>query len=113
MDKDEYKEYVNSLLSKGIVEVVFTKKDETTRRMICSTSLNVVPKKAFPEEQMEEVELHPKRKLYNVRTSFDKPTEKPKRKQNPDVCSVWDFEKDAWRSFRYDSVVSIKMKDVP
>ena len=111
MDKDEYKEYVNSLLSKGIVEVVFTKKDETTRRMICSTSVNVVPKKAFPDK--DKVETVRENTLYNVRTSFDKPDEKPKRKQNPDVCYVWDFEKDAWRSFKYDSIISIKMKDVP
>ena len=111
MDSGEYKEYVNSLLSKGIVEVVFIKKDKTTRRMICSTSVNVVPKTAFPDK--DKVETVQENRLYNVRTSFDKPDEKPKRKQNPDVCSVWDFEKDAWRSFKYDSIISIRMKDVP
>ena len=111
MDSGEYREYVNSLLSKGIVEVVFTKKDETIRRMICSTSVNVVPKTAFPDK--DKVEAVQENRLYNVRTSFDNPVEKPKRKQNPDVCSVWDFEKDAWRSFKYDSIISIRMKDVP
>ena len=110
MDSGEYREYVNSLLSKGIVEVVFTKKDETIRRMICSTSVNVVPKTAFPDK--DKVETVRENRLYNVRTSFDNPVEKPKRKQNPDVCSVWDFEKDAWRSFKYDSIISIRMKDV-
>ena len=111
MDSGEYKEYVNSLLSKGIVEVVFIKKDKTTRRMICRTSVNVVPKTAFPDK--DKVETVQENRLYNVRTSFDKPDEKPKRKQNPDVCSVWDFEKDALRSFRYDNIISIRMKDVP
>ena len=111
MDSGEYREYVNSLLSKGIVEVVFIKKDKTTRRMICSTSVNVVPKTAFPDK--DKVETVQENRLYNVRTSFDKPDEKPKRKQNTDVCSVWDFEKDAWRSFKYDSIISIRMKDVP
>ena len=93
------------------MEVVFIKKDKTTRRMICSTSVNVVPKTAFPDK--DKVETVRENRLYNVRTSFDNPVEKPKRKQNPDVCSVWDFEKDAWRSFKYDSIISIRMKDVP
>lgn len=26
------------------------------------------------------------------------------RKPNPDVISVWDLEKNAWRSVRYDSI---------
>ncbi|NDG30841.1 DUF2693 domain-containing protein, partial [bacterium] len=29
------------------------------------------------------------------------------KKQNPDVLPVWDIDKNEWRSFRYDSVISI------
>ena len=31
------------------------------------------------------------------------------KKENPDVIAVWDIDKDAWRSFRVDSVSCIKI----
>jgi hypothetical protein len=33
----------------------------------------------------------------------------PPKTPNPDVCVVWDAEKSAWRSFRWDSVVQVVM----
>ena len=33
------------------------------------------------------------------------------RKHNPDVCVVYDLEKEEWRSFRYDSVIGFKTID--
>jgi len=33
----------------------------------------------------------------------EKSTKKP-RKENPNVVAVWDVDKDAWRSFRIDSI---------
>jgi len=31
------------------------------------------------------------------------------KKENPDVIAVWDIDKDAWRSFRVDSVNYLKI----
>jgi len=31
------------------------------------------------------------------------------KKENPDVIAVWDIDKDAWRSFRVDSVNHLKI----
>ena len=30
--------------------------------------------------------------------------DKPVRKVNPDVCTVWDTEVNDWRAFRFDSI---------
>jgi len=35
-----------------------------------------------------------------------------KRKKNYDVLPVWDLEKNAWRSFRIDSVKEVEVLDV-
>ena len=112
MDNDEFKDYTDTLLSRGIVVVEFTKKDGTNRKMVCSTSRSVIPTEAFVNDT-EKVEPlpHQQRKLYTV--EVNKPEDKPKRIINPNVCVVWDFEKEAWRSFRYDSVIEIKPKSTP
>ena len=65
-----------NLLKKGIVEVVFMKKDSTIRRMLCT--------------------LHSS-KLPELKGS--------NHKRNKEVIPVWDLEKEAWRSFRIDSII--------
>ena len=37
---------------------------------------------------------------------------KTPKKENPDVQAVWDIEKQAWRSFRFDSVNTIIFETV-
>ena len=37
---------------------------------------------------------------------YVKKTDKEK-KQDPEVLPVWDIDKNAWRSFRYDSIIKI------
>lgn len=64
------------------VKVVFTKRDGTRRTMNCTLRSDI----AIPHE---------------------KTTEKVK-KLNEDVCAVWDIDKGAWRSFRYDSVIEYR-----
>ena len=62
------------------MKVAFTKTDGTIREMICT-----------------------------LQESFTIPYEKKTEKQKPennDVLAVWDVEKDAWRSFRVDSIIS-------
>lgn len=78
---------VNELLSSGKVEVVFTKKDGTTRIMKCSLSKEFVP---------EQVEMA---------------LEEGKKKVNPDVQAVYDIEAQGWRSFRWDSVQTVNGKN--
>ena len=113
MDSDEFKDHVNGLLSQGVVEVEFTKKDGTSRKMVCSTSLGVIPPDAFPEREIGKYEGMNESTLYNKSTEVKPQRIKAKREPNPDVCVVWDFEKTAWRSFRYDSVNRIQSKETP
>jgi len=35
-------------------------------------------------------------------------TQKKVRAVSPEVCSVWDTEANGWRSFRWDSVISVE-----
>ena len=72
-------------LHEGECIVTFTKSDGTERKLRCT---------------LQESKLPP------VKDS-EKPAEKV-RKINTDIMSVWDLEKNAWRSFRKDSVISVK-----
>ena len=74
---------VRGLLSLGKVEVVFKKKDGTTRVMNCSLSKEFVP------EQLEMA------------------LDEGKKIVNPDVQAVYDIEAEGWRSFRWDSVQTV------
>lgn len=70
---------VEALLNKGVTRVVFEKKDGTIREMFATTNLGMIPKENHP------VGFGGKR--------FD--TAKP----------VFDLAANAWRSFRWDSLI--------
>ena len=72
-------------LHEGPVTLVFLKNDQTVRKMVCTLESRALPSRIVAEENSDE--------------------EKEKRKKNDDVCAVWDTEKGAWRSFRWDSVI--------
>lgn len=72
---------IQNMLHNGIINVKFTKKDGTERVMKCTLLESII-------------------KPYEKATDRDK-------KVNEDLISVWDVEKDAWRSFRYDSILEI------
>jgi hypothetical protein len=72
---------IMNMLHKGIVNVKFTKTDGTERDMKCTLMSEIVK----PHEKKTERE----------------------KKVNEDIISVWDIEKEGWRSFRYDSIISI------
>ena len=74
------KQTIMSGLHAGVVKVEFTKKDVTNRTMICTLNTQYLPEQTDIEE-----------------SSTNKSTE---------AVAVWDLEKDAWRSFRWDSVKS-------
>jgi len=80
---------IDTMLDEGVTEVKFTKKDGTDRVMLCTKAIFLIPEKAFGE------------------------TKESTRPKNTDVAVVWDLQKDAWRSFRYDSVQSASSKDLP
>lgn len=71
------KDAIHSILTNNVVVVTFTKKDGEERVMKCTLNENLLPPKD--------------------------PDVKPKKKSE-DVIAVWDLDKSAWRSFRYDSV---------
>lgn len=81
MTRDEIKD----ILSKNVATVTFVKNDGTSREMFCTLRPDMIP---------------------NV---LEEDTEKKARKQNLDVLPVWDVAKNAWRSFRIDSVEFIKI----
>lgn len=71
-------------LVEGKCKVIFQKKDGTERTMICTLQEGVVPP-ASKEDPL---------------------SQKKVRAVNEEVLPVWDVEKESWRSFRVDSVVS-------
>ncbi len=74
------KQDLQTLLHKHVVVINFRKKDKTERVMKCTLMESMI-------------KPHVKK------------TERSK-KPNEDVLSVWDVEKDAFRSFRLDSLIS-------
>jgi len=81
------KDKITETLRNNVKVVTFTKADGTERVMKCTL---------MPEHLPEQV-------------SVPEPgVEHAVRKQNDNVCSVWDIEKEGWRSFRVDSVKMVE-----
>ncbi len=79
-----FRDWLKGMLHVGPVTVSFVKKDGSIREMNCTLEESVV----IPHE---------------------KTTDRVKE-QNEDVCPVWDIDKQAWRSFRYDAVTKIVLE---
>lgn len=77
-DKESLKQH----LKEGVHTVVFQKKDGTERTMKCTLD----PNRLVPQTE--------KIAVSKVRV------------ENPDVLAVWDIDKQSWRSFRIDSIVT-------
>ena len=73
-----------NILKDNICVVSFKKKDGTNRNMKCTLKESIVPKA----------------------TKEDPLSQKKIRALNEEVVTVWDVEKEGWRSFRVDSVVT-------
>jgi hypothetical protein len=75
------KKELKDLLKEQVLTVNFKKKDESIRRMVCTLSDDFLPEYT--------------------------PTENEKRMktESTETISVWDLEKQAWRSFRVDSII--------
>lgn len=74
-----YDDLINDLRD-GICKVTFTKKDGTERLMKCTLNKNFMPQIEFVKES------------------------KDVKEPNKEVIKCWDLDKEAWRSFRVDSV---------
>lgn len=77
-DKEEVKQKIRG----GVATVVFTKKDGTQRTMKCTLSEQLIPAEQKPKQ-----------------------TETVKR--SDDALPVFDIDKQEWRSFRYDALISV------
>jgi len=75
------KSNIKNMLNTGIINVKFTKTNGSERLMKCTLIKEIVKE-------------------------YEKKTEKT-RPVSEDILSVWDVEKDGWRSFRYDSIIEI------
>lgn len=73
---------IKDALHNGVVVVSFTKTNGELREMRCTLRADMIPQIPMIEG-------------------------KEPKKENPDVQAVWDIEKHAWRSFRFDSVNTI------
>ena len=80
----EWRTNVRETLEKGVAVVTFEKSDGQVRILKCTLDPNVVP--AYKENG------------------------KTKKIPSEDVQAVWDLEKNAWRSFRFDRVRTIKFE---
>lgn len=90
-----FKRWLKSHLKYGPVTVIFTKKDGTERTMLCTTNEDLIPKVVH---------------VTNTDNPIDFPVEKPARKVNEDLMSVYDLEAAGWRSFRWDSVKQVRFE---
>lgn len=74
----------NNLRTK-VGTVTFTKQNGDVRVMRCTLQESVLPKQTDIEESIQ-------------------------KKGPTDSLAVWDLEKNSWRSFRYDTVISVKFE---
>ena len=74
------KQLLKELLQKKVVEIKFKKKDGSERLMKCTLLSDIVP-------------------------VYEKKTDR-KKKESEDTLAVWDIEKDSFRSFKVDSIIS-------
>jgi len=72
---------IRSTLKSNICKVVFTKKNGDLREMMCTLRDDIVVPHEKTTDRVKEV--------------------------NEEVLAVWDCEKNAWRSFRVDSIIDV------
>lgn len=83
-EQQAFRNWLSTILREGPVKVTFIKSDGTEREMNCTLEEGVV----IPHE---------------------KTTDRVKEKSD-EVCPVWDIDKGAWRSFRYDSICKLNFE---
>lgn len=81
------KSALEKLLKREIIEIQFNKKDGTKRTMLCSLKHEFLPPLST--------------------SSVD--TKKKVKRENDEVLAAWDLEKDAFRSFRLNSIIDYQV----
>ena len=79
-DAEKGRKWLKSVLETDVVEVTFTKKDGSERILKCTLKEDVLP-----EVQNKET-----------------------KEKSQEALAVWDVESEGWRSFRWDSIKSVK-----
>jgi hypothetical protein len=77
------KEALKQQLKEGVKTITFTKADGTQRVLRCT-----LQESALPQVDASKVTTT--------------------KKQNDDALAVWDLDNAGWRSFRFDSVISVQ-----
>ena len=80
-EQELYRDWLQGVLKMHTVDLTFRKKDDTIREMKCTLIESMLP-------------------------VIEKKTDRV-RKENNDALSVFDLEKNEWRSFRYDSIEAV------
>jgi len=78
--------YIRTALTEGVLKVKFLKKDGTERDMKCTLQTDFLP--------------------------VQESTGENRKASNEDSIAVWDVEKNAWRSFRFDSIIGFSESKV-
>jgi len=76
------KDWLKGLLRESIVDITFTKKDGSERKMKCTLLEDKIPSEKVPKSET--------------------------KSKNEDALPVFDLEKESWRSFRWDSIKKIE-----
>lgn len=88
--KVQLKSALGVMLSQGISEVVFVKKDGTARTMLATRDpVYLPPQPVLTEEQLAEKMA------------------KPKKAESPDTFKLYDVEAKGWRSLTLENLVSV------
>ena len=85
---DEKREVITAILHEGEATVEFTKVDGTLRKMPCTLNPDL-----FPPTPMADL--------------MEAPEPKKERKENPGVIRAFCTDKQEWRSFRIENVITI------
>lgn len=94
-DDVNFKSWLKGMLHANTenVNIKFTKKDGTERAMLCTLDENRIPADKKPKQ---------------IDPEFSE-IEKPVAKSSEEALRVFDIEKQAWRSFRWDSIKSVNI----
>ena len=88
--EESFKDPVETALNAGaVLTVVFTKADGSERTMLCTKNSEIISQFYIPEEKKTD-------RVY---------------KEPEEAARVFDLEKKAWRSFRYDSIKSYSINE--
>lgn len=75
-------DWLKMILRSEEVTILFTKKDGTERKMLCTLKEDKIPQEFAPKTE--------------------------NRAKSEDALAVFDLEKNSWRSFRFDSIKEVK-----